>query len=77
MWKQKIKNKRQNLNSYDNIPLDNLSGAAMDSLLLKFFKSGLEGFQEEMFSLNPKLWALLTEFWVRVSDLCYASSQVR
>lgn len=49
----------------------------MDSLLLEFFKSGLEGFQEEMLLLNPKLWALLTEFRVRVSDLYYASSQIR
>lgn len=77
IWKLKIKNKRQNLRSYDNIPLNNLSGAAMDCLLLKFFKSGLEGFQEKMLSLNPKLHALLTEFWVRVSDLYNASSQVR
>lgn len=77
IWKLKIKSKRKNHKSYDNMLLNNLFGAAMDSLLLKFFKSGLEGFQEEIISLNPKLWALLTEFRVRVSDLHYASSQVK
>lgn len=62
IWKLKIKNKMQNLKSYDSAPLSYLSRAAVDSLIFKVFKSSLEGFQKEILLLKPKFWALLTEF---------------
>lgn len=58
----KIKNQMQNLKSYDYALLNYLPKTEIVSLLFQVFRPSLEGFQEEMLLLNPKLWALLTEF---------------
>lgn len=62
IWKVKIKNQMQNLKSYDYALLNYLPRTEIVSLLFQVFRPSLEGFQEEMLLLNPKLWALLTEF---------------